>query len=315
MNFDRILIIEILTFVSVTLACLAVLRNFEAIMAVRRRLTVAAPDRGGGAKGSLIKEKDVRNPFLKWVQASTSISDIKDRGKLQRDLQLAGFEHPAAPVWYVIGRLSAAIGLPIMMLMFQASAPKPMAPSSMLLMTLVFCGLGLVVPRGFVDRRIRQRKEELELEFPDALDLLVVCVDAGLGMEAAFVRVGDEVRKSHPRIAAEFARLAEELGAGRSRPDALRAMAERTDVDGIKSFVSLVIQTDALGVGIAQTLRTFSTEMREHRLLRAEEKAARVPVLMTIPIVACMLPVIIAALLLPASIDIARTLIPAMRGQ
>lgn len=315
MKFDQLFIIETLTFVSVSLACLAVLGNLDAIMAVRRRLTGNQPGRPSRAAGSVLKEQEVHNRFLKWVQASTSIKDIKDRGKLQRDLARAGFENPAAPVWYVIGRLAAAIGLPVLMILSQAFAAKPMASSSLLLMTVVFCGLGLVVPRGFVDRRIRQRKEELEIEFPDALDLLVVCVDAGLGVEAAFVRVGQEVRQSHPRISAEFARLTQELNAGRSRPDALRAMAERTDADTVKSFVSLVIQTDALGVGIAQTLRTFSAEMREHRLLRAEEKAARVPVLMTIPIVACMLPVIIAALLLPAAIDVGRTLIPGMKGQ
>ncbi len=315
MKFDQLLIIEALTFVSVALACLAVMRNWEAIRAVRRRLTEDQPWRPTRAAGSVIKDREVHNRFLKWVQASTSIKDIKDRSKLQRDLALAGFEHPTAPVWYVIARLGAAIGLPVFMILSQMSSPKPMASSSMLLMTLVLCGLGLVVPRGFVDRRIRQRKEELEIEFPDALDLLVVCVDAGLGLEAAFVRVGHEVRQSHPRIGAELARLAQELSAGRSRPDALRAMAERTDVDTVKSFVSLVIQTDALGVGIAQTLKSFSAEMREHRLLRAEEKAARVPVLMTIPIVACMLPVIIAALLLPAALDVAQTLIPALRAQ
>ena len=261
----------------------------------------------------MFKEQEVRNRFLKWVAVKTR--DDKERNKLQRELALAGFDSPSAPIWYVIARLGTAIGLPVLLNLSKLWMVKPLSASALTFGTLILCALGLIVPRAFVDRRIRERKEQIEQEFPDALDLLVVCVDAGLGLEAALVRVGAEVRDSHPRISSEFRQLTQELSAGRSRPDALRAMADRVDVDTIKSFVALVIQTDALGVGIAQTLRTFSNEMREHRMLRAEEKAARVPVLMTGPLVACMLPVIIAALLLPAIIDVVRTLLPAMQGQ
>jgi len=309
------LVIEAFTFVSVTLICIFAIRSYSALSLVRRRLAGEPIDKTRTPQGSLMKEREVHNRFLKWVQSSTSIKDDKDRNKLQRDLALAGFESPAAPVWYVIGRFGAAIGLPLLLQSSQYWLAKPLSPLVLAYGTLVLCGLGLIVPRAYVDRRIRERKEKLEIEFPDALDLLVVCVDAGLGLEAAFVRVGEEVHNSHPRISIEFSRLAQELAAGRSRSDALRAMADRGGVETIKSFVALVIQTDALGVGIAQTLRTFSNEMREHRLLRAEEKAARVPVLMTIPLVACILPVIIAALLLPPIIDVVRTLLPALRGQ
>jgi len=138
-------------------------------------------------------------------------------------------------------------------------------------------------------------------------------VEAGLGLDAAFIRVGEEIHESHPRIAKEFGRLAEELRAGRSRAEALRAMADRCDVQGIRSFVALLIQTDVLGASVAQTLRTYSAEMRQTRYLRAEEKAMRIPVLMTIPLVVCILPVIVGALLLPAVLDVIRLLGPALR--
>ena len=118
----------------------------------------------------------------------------------------------------------------------------------------------------------------------------------------------------HPRIAEEFGRLVAELSAGRSRADALRAMADRTDVDQIRSFVGLLIQTESLGVSIGQTLRTYSVEMREHRFLKAEEKALRIPVLMTVPLIACILPVIVITALLPAIIDLIRNILPALRG-
>jgi tight adherence protein C len=168
-----------------------------------------------------------------------------------------------------------------------------------------------MTPYVFVRRRAGDRRQRIEHEFPDALDLMVVCVEAGLGLEAAFIRVAREVTESHPRIGEEFGRLAEELGAGRGRADALRAMAVRVDVENINAFVALLIQSDALGVSIAQSLRTYSTEMREARFLKAEEKAMRIPVLMTMPIVVCFMPVVIVALLLPPAIDVVRILAPA----
>jgi tight adherence protein C len=141
---------------------------------------------------------------------------------------------------------------------------------------------------------------------------MVVCVEAGLSLDAAFIRVGQEVKESHPRIAEEFDRVSEQLRAGRGRAEALRAMADRTGVPAVRSFVALLIQTETLGASIAQTLRTFSNEMRETRFIKAEEKAMRIPVLMTLPLVCCILPVIVTALLLPAIIDVMRTLMPAL---
>jgi tight adherence protein C len=307
-------IIEAITFMLVTAASVGALRGIDGFVRVRRRLGDQPVRQQASPSGNLLKETRVANPFLQWVQSSTSLKDLKDRAKLTQDLARAGYEHPSAPIWYVISRFGLAIGLPILFLFIQSLSSKPMNSLKSTLFTLLFCGLGLIVPKSFVDNRIRTRQEQMEREFPDALDLMVVCVEAGLGLEAAFVRVGEEVRASHPRTALEFGRLAQELSAGRSRADALRAMADRVGVDQVKSFVGLVIQTDALGVSIGQTLRTYSIEMREHRLLRAEEKAARVPVLMTIPLVACILPVIIAALLLPPALDVVRTLLPALKG-
>jgi tight adherence protein C len=141
---------------------------------------------------------------------------------------------------------------------------------------------------------------------------MVVCVEAGLSLDAAFIRVCDEVTASHPRIAEEFGRVSDELRAGMGTVEALRSLADRTDVSGVKSFAGLVIQTEALGGSVGQTLRTYAAEMRETRFLKAEEKAMRIPVLMTMPLVACILPVIITALLLPAIIDVIRNVLPAL---
>jgi tight adherence protein C len=306
------LVVEIFTFAVVVAITWAIIGAAASVVNVRRRLgadVAAAPTAG---RGSLIKAEGVSNPFLQWVQSSSSLNDTADRLKLQRSLLMAGFESASAPVWYVILRFSCAIGLPLAFIGYQAFSAHPTTGIPLIFGALLLCGFGLIVPRALVDRRARQRAEEMEREFPDVLDLTVVCVEAGLGLEAAFIRVGHEVRESHRLMSEAFERVSQEMRAGRSRADALRAMADRVQVDTIKSFVALLIQTDALGTSIAQTLRSYSVEMREHRFLRAEEKAMRIPVLMTLPLVACILPTIIGALLLPPILDVVRTVGPAM---
>ena len=306
-------IIEVLTFAIVVAVSLAATRGITASMDVRRRLADPSPTDVAGTS-SVLRGDKVRSPFLLWVQSSSSLSDTKDRAKLRHELALAGFDHPAAPIWYVISRFAMAIGLPLAFLLSQSLFAKPLTGVGLIFGALGLCGLGLIAPRAIIDNRANARREQTEHEFPDALDLMVVCVEAGLGLEAAFVRVGHEVRESHPRIPEEFNRTSQEFRAGKGRADSLRAMADRTNVDPLKSFVALLIQTDSLGTSIGQTLRTYSEEMREHRFLKAEEKAMRIPVLMTVPLVACILPVIIMALLLPPMLDVMRVLMPALRG-
>jgi tight adherence protein C len=305
---------EGLIFCAVVLMTVVVAREVERALSQRRRLgETDGPSHS--STGPLLAGVVGKNPFFQWVLASTSISDVQERQKLRQALVLAGFTHPDAAIWYVIGRFSLAIVLPTLFLLTQSFLTKPVTGSGLILWPLVFCGVGLLAPSRILANLASARQTKLEFEFPDALDLMVVCVEAGLSLDAAFVRVGQEVRESHPRIAAEFEKVSEQLRAGRGRADALRAMADRTGVSSIKSFAALLIQTEMLGSGIAQTLRTYSSEMRQTRFLKAEEKAMRIPVLMTVPLVACILPVIVTAALLPAIIDIMRTVLPALNQQ
>jgi tight adherence protein C len=302
---------EILIFLFTVALTFAVSELIAQVLVLRRRL-------GGGVStgtspgGSFLKQGKVRSPFLRWVQSSTSIAEPKERQKLARDLSLAGFEQPAAPAWYVITRFSLAIALPFTFLLVQRLLGFQPGRGGQIFWSLLLCAVGLLAPRSFVDRRARSRREQLEREFPDALDLMVVCVEAGLGLGAAFVRVAHEMRESHSRIAAEFERVSEQFRAGQSQSEALRAMGERCDVPALRSFVALVIQTELIGASIAQSLRIYSQEMRETRMIKAEEKALRIPVIMTVPLVTCILPVIVVALMLPAIIDVMRVLIPAL---
>lgn len=309
MNID--LIVQLLTFGVVVAVSIAIMRTVGAMLDVRRRLAngTSAPV---AASGSLFKGRRVQNRFLLWVQQSTDLSTSADGVKLRRNLALAGFRHAAAPIWYVIIRFSMAIGLPLGFLLLSRLSAEPVDTTWIGLGGGGLAMMGFIAPRAFVDRRANARREAMAQEFPDALDLMVVCVEAGLGLDAAFIRVGEEVHESHPRASEEFRMVSTELRAGRTRAEALRALAERTDVDAVKAFAALLIQTDSLGTSIGQTLRSYSTEMRADRFLKAEEKAMRIPVLMTIPLVACILPVIITALLLPPVLDVVRVMMPAM---
>lgn len=307
------LIFEILTFLFLVAVTLAVSNLIEHFSTQRRRLG-QGPYARLEPHTSLLKGWNVSNPFLVWVQSSSSIGDLKIREKLARELADAGLYSPAAPVWYVILRFSLAVSLPIGFLLYNGLSPNPMKGSVLILCTLVLCGLGLLVPSIVISRRASARRAKLEREFPDALDLMVVCVEAGLSLEASFVRVGSEIRTSHPRIADEFTIVSSELRAGRGLAESLRAMGDRSGVSGVKAFAALLIQTEALGVSVAQSLRIYASEMRETRFYKAEERAMRIPVLMTVPLIVCILPVIITAIMLPVIIDVMRTIIPALSG-
>lgn len=304
------ILIEVIVFALVVALAMAGMRMAEAMWDVRRRLGTTGDVVTGTA--GVMRTDATTNPFLKWVQRTTA--DDKDKDKLTKDLRMAGFTSPSASALFVVARVGLAIGLPLAFILLQAVNAKPITGLPLIVFALALSALGWITPRAVIDNRAGARRTQLEQEFPDCLDLMVVCVEAGLGLEAAFVRVCEDVDESHPRIGEEFNRMSEELRAGRSRADALRNLAERADVDAVKSFVALLIQTDQLGTSVGQTLKTYAAEMREHRFLKAEEKAMRVPVLMTIPLVACILPVIVTALMLPPIIDVIRTMVPALKG-
>ena len=315
MNISETVIL-LAIFLAVVAASYWIMDRVETTLIVNRRLRGGTEERETGRLGSgVVKDQQVSNPLLAWVQRRTSLSNDADRAKLSDLLFEAGFEGPSAPIWFFIARFGLGIALPLLFLFGQVLNAQPYRNITLPIPAGVLCGAGVSAPRAIVDRLAENRRQQLEQQFPDALDLMVVCIEAGLGMEAAFVRVADEVTESHPRIATEFGILSQELRAGRTRVEALRNLGERTQVPAIRSFSALLIQTDALGTSIGQTMRTYSQEMRSDRLIKAEEKAMRIPVLMTIPLVACILPVVVTALLLPGAIDLIREGLPALNGR
>src|SRR5258705_1960295 len=284
----------------------------------RRRLLEEGPRVVGGTRtmGSLRTEK-TESAWLKLVnsieKSGLSLVDSKNEAVRQK-LAAAGFTAPYAPRVFTLIRLVGVIGLPVLVfLSFQFGESSP-SVLKLYIWLIVAAAAGLYLPSLLVQAKADRRQRDLINGFPDALDLMLVCVEAGLGLEVAFARVGMEMTTSHPRLAEQFGAVVLELRAGRSHEDALRRMADRAGADEIRAFATLLIQSTKLGSSIAQTLRTYASEMREKRRMRAEEKAHRLPVLISIPLVACMLPTMIGVLMLPAAIRVVRAVLPALGG-
>jgi tight adherence protein C len=181
-----------------------------------------------------------------------------------------------------------------------------------LLLTILFALLGFYLPDLWLRMRISVRKDELTKGFPDALDLLVVCVEAGVGLDSAIYRVGEEMKVSNKTLSDEFRILSLELRAGKTRREALKNLAMRTGLEDVSSFVTLLIQTDKFGTSLAQAVRVQSESMRKKRFLKAEEMAAKLPVKLMFPLILFIFPSLFVVILGPGAIRIYRTLLPAM---
>jgi tight adherence protein C len=246
-------------------------------------------------------------------RAGISLVDTR-ADSLRNKLMAAGYTSPAAPKLFTLIRLCTLFVFPGILILSVVVGGNEISPLKLYFFGAGLAVLGLYLPNLFVTAKADRRREEVINGFPDCLDLMLVCVEAGLGMEAAFDRVGREMVHSHPLVSELLSTVTLELRAGASREQALRKMADRSHVDEIRSFSTLLIQSDKLGSSIGETLRVYANEMREKRRLRAEEKAHRLPVLISIPLVTCMLPVMIGVLMLPAAIRVIRQIAPALAG-
>ena len=285
-------------------------------MAVQTELRgIAGPGSLGLSVQSLTGQKDTA-----WIRLADRIEraglDLTDTKSsvLKEKLLAAGFESPAAPRLYTLLRLILVILLPSAFVLLTMWSGRELSFIKLYIFGSIAALFGLYAPALFLRAKADRRRETIVHQFPDCLDLMLVCVEAGLGLEAALDRVAREMITSHALVAQMLATATMRLRAGASREEALRKLASDAGVDEVRSFCTLLIQSDKLGTSIATTLRIYAAEMRERRRMRAEEKAHRLPVLISIPLVACMLPVMIGTLMLPAAVRVVRILIPAMSG-
>lgn len=238
-----------------------------------------------------------------WLQdVATKLSPANVAERLQYRLDLAG-----NPSTWTPDRMLAAKGIGL----FAAGGLGALYSASFLLVWLVVCvgvgaAFGFFLPDLLLYNAGQKRQENIRKALPDALDMLTVCVEAGLGFDAALAQVA---RNTKGPLAAELARVLQEMQIGKSRTDSLRAMTERTTVTELRAFVSALVQASELGIAMATVLREQSKELRIRRRQRAEEQAQKVPVKIMFPLIFCIFPVLFIAIIGPGAISIADALV------
>jgi len=254
------------------------------------------------------KRQTKREQLEVWVETlGERVSpDEAKLGKTRSRLITAGFRDPkAVPLFYGM-RVIAPIASTLLYVLLLAPALELSGFRYMFFM-VVATGFGYLMVNGFLSRRIRLRQKELQKALPDTLDMLVVCVEAGLGLNQAMVRVSDEVEHISAVMSEELQILNLEIRAGTPREEALRHLGERTEVKDIKGLVSMLIQTDRFGTSIAQALRVHSDDLRVKRRQRAEEAAAKTTIKLVIPLAIFVFPAMFVVILGPAILAIMDT--------
>ncbi|MGB7242588.1 MAG: type II secretion system F family protein [Sulfitobacter sp.] len=244
----------------------------------------------------------------------------EERSEIQRQLMQAGMTGPHAVRNYYLVRLCAGILLPIALLaaIYASRVGMVALPAALdrafggwsqlrILQVLSFLvAVGFFGPAFWIRSRAAERRRAIEESFPNALDLIQISVEAGLGFDAAMIRVGNEIEKTAPEISYELLAAQREIQAGRGRDKALLDMAARTGVDEVTSFANVVLQSIQFGTSISDTLTTYAKEMRIHRELRAQEKANKLPVQMSAVMASIMLPALLLLTLGPMLIRLVR---------
>ena len=258
--------------------------------------------------------KDKLQALLRRLGEANKPSNESDVSTIREALVTAGYRHPQAPILFMGAKLlSGILALGIVILLPASLLGFPTA-TTQLVMYIGAASAGYFVPMLWLRYAISQRKDKIQDAFPDALDLMVVCVEAGLGLDAAISRVSSEIRFAHRELAEEFHLVSLELRTGLSRTEALKNLSRRIDLEEVSSLVALLVQTDKFGTSIGQSLRVHSDSMRVNRQLRAEELAAKIPVKILFPLVCFIFPSVFVVIVGPAAIKIARTLLPSLGG-
>ena len=255
----------------------------------------------------LIKERDAKDGRLA-IKIATAVGPVAayvlpkeelERNKVQRGLIRAGIRsQQALQVFYAVKTLLAII-LPI--IVFAGAGLFPDIPTqSVVTYAIMGAAVGMLAPNYILHRKLESRMKQLRHGFPDALDLLVVCVESGLGLGPALQRVADELGVSHPELAFELATVTAEMRAGVQRETALKNLADRTGLGDIRGLVSLLVQSMRFGTSVADALRVYSEEFRDKRMQAAEEQAAKMSTKLIFPLVLCMFPVFFIVAIGPA---------------
>jgi tight adherence protein C len=281
-------------FVSVAAACAAGFWLLTDPQIVQRRLTHLAPAGAVGQSSTSVIDDD-QSPTAKrlrsWVPKSP-----KEMGRIERMMASAGYHGP----WPALLFAFAQLALPVVAFLV-VWGPLRSWPLS-----LLAAGAAYFAPTLWLGRAIDARRKEIRNGLPDAIDLMIVCVESGSGIDQALNRVAEELALPYPALARELELMCTEMRAGRTRLDAFRNFAERTKVDDVRQLVAMLVQTDRFGTSIGQALRTHAETSRTKRRQRAEEKAAKLGVKLLFPLVFCLFPAFYLVVLGPSMLRIFR---------
>jgi tight adherence protein C len=293
------IIVAVLMFCAVAATILVLGRYLVTQSSMQRRLTVPG---AATQPGAFQPSSTIIGRLAQAIDEKKLGVDGPLRRKLRRDLIRAGFFSNQAIPSYLIWRFASVLIFPILAFV----AAELFIPASGQLVKIGLASVAVLVgvgaPDGYVARRQRLLVQQYRMIFPDVLDMLVVCVDAGLSLDAAFNRISGEISKQSRALGANLELMGAEMRAGRSAVEALDSLADRLNLDEARVFVAMLRQSIELGSDIGDALRVYSDEMRAKRLLRAEEMANKLPVKLVLPLGTCIFPVILLVVMVPVII-------------
>jgi tight adherence protein C len=301
-------------FATVTGAAMAIFLQFAPSRA-KQRLESLADATGYGEKAARANWTEtivkLAGPFAKLSLPAEGWGSSPIRMRFLH----AGYRGDAAVLVYFGAKTVLALLFPAIAYLYLSFGGAKLGTNTMLLVLLSAGTLGYYLPNLVLARLVFLRQREIFETFPDAADLMLVCVESGLGLDAALAKVTDEMRLKSVALAEELHLVNLELRAGSTREKALRNLALRTGVEEVNTFVTMLLQADRFGTSIGDSLRVFADELRTKRRLRAEEMAAKIPLKLLFPLVFCIFPSLLLVLLGPAFIQVYRILLPTMAGQ
>jgi tight adherence protein C len=278
--------------------------------------------KAGGAVESEFDQKSKISPWVgRIIELTKPVAKLSvpkegwENSQLRIRFMNAGYRSDTAPMVFFMAKTVLTFLLPAIFILYVMISGADYAADMLLLFIITSAGLGYFLPNIFLERRIAYRKREILDSFPDAMDLIIVCVESGLGLDAALARVSEEMHMISPILGEELHLINLELRAGSSRERALRNLALRTGVEDIDTLVAMLVQSDRFGTSVAQALRVHAENLRTKRRLRAEEAAAKIALKLLFPLIFFIFPSMLLVLLGPALISINRILLPAMGGQ
>jgi tight adherence protein C len=299
-------ILSVLVFLSCTFALTAVI-IWAVPSRTEQRLKDVAPSKYMGDWTDTVVKAASKLARLTAPQGDWESSPLRIR------MMHAGIRDPRAPTFFFA--VKTILPFSFAGLAFISLRGLNYSHSLTLLLYVLLAALvGIYLPNLILRLLVKSRQQEIFESFPDAADLMLVCVEAGLGMDASLTKVADELHKKSPAVAEELTLTNLEMRAGVSRENAVRHLAMRTGVEEISIFASMLTQADKFGTSIGDCLRVFSDDLRHKRHVRAEERAAKIPVKMLFPLVLCIFPAVLMVILGPVMIQVTRTLLPMLTG-